>query len=150
MRQGMRTMLLGEFHSTADGEKLQIPAELRAELGEGLTLTRGIERCLFIYPAAEWRRLVEKIKERLPLTSREGRKFARLIFSGALACTPDPEGGIPLPGLLRQYAGIGDEAVIVGLYTHLEVWNPQRWEKVRARIEDEGVATAEALVHLNI
>lgn len=143
-------MLLGEFHCATDGERLRMPAELCAELGEGLTLTRGIERCLFIYPAAEWRRLAEKMEGRLPLTSREARMFARLIFAGALACAPDPEGNIPLPGLLRQYAGIKGEAIIVGLYTHLEVWSPERWQEVRARIDEEGAATAEALVHLDI
>ncbi len=143
-------MLLGEFHCAADGERLRIPAEWRAELGEGLTLTRGIERCLFIYPAAEWRRLAEKMEGRLPLTSREARMFARLIFSGALACVPDREGRIPLPGLLREYAGIEEEAIVIGLYTHLEVWNPRRWLEVRAQIDEEGAAAVETLLHLNI
>jgi MraZ protein len=143
-------MLLGEFHCAADGERLQIPAEFCAELGEGLTVTRGIERCLFVYPAGEWQRLAERIQGRLPLTNRDARAFARLLFSGALACLLDSEGGMPLPDSLRQYAGIADEAIVVGLYTHLEIWSAQRWQEARAQMVEEGVAAIERLSHLGI
>jgi MraZ protein len=144
-------MLLGEFFCAADTSgRLAIPTELRAELGEGLTLTRGIERCLFVYPAEEWRKLAKKMKSRLPLTSRDARAFARLMFSGALTCAPDGQGRIPLPSNLRQYAGIENEAVVVGLYTHLEVWSPERWREVRARMVEEGTTVVERLNHLEI
>jgi MraZ protein len=144
-------MLLGEFHCTADGSgKLTIPAEFSTELDEGLTLTRGIDRCLFIYPAKEWHKLVAKVQGRLPLTNRDARMFARLMFSGALTCAPDQQGQIPLPGDLRQYAGIEDEAVVIGLCTHLEVWSPQRWQEVNDQTIAEGAAVAERLAHLEI
>jgi MraZ protein len=142
-------MLLGEFHCSAD-KRLAIPVELSPELGEGLTITRGIDHCLFIYPAGEWRSLVEKMQRRLPLTNPDARSFARLMFSGALACTPDPEGQIPLPNDLRRYAGIEDEAVVVGLCTHLEVWSPQRWQEANNQAMGEGAAIAERLAHLEI
>jgi MraZ protein len=139
-------MLLGEFHCTADGSgKLKIPAEFSAELGRGLTLTRGIDRCLFIYPAEEWHKLVAKVQGRLPLTSRDAR-----AFSGALACAPDKQGQIPLPDNLRQYAGIAGEVVVIGLYTHLEVWSPQRWQEVNDQTVAEAAAVAERLTHLEI
>jgi len=72
------------------------------------------------------------------------------VFSGALACTPDQQGQIPLPGNLRQYAGIEDEAVVIGLCTHLEVWSPQRWQEVNDQTTKEGAAVAERLTHLAI
>jgi MraZ protein len=144
-------MLLGEFECTADkGGRLTIPVEFSTEFGEGLTLTRGIDRCLFIYPAEEWRKLVEKIQRQLPLTNRDGRLFARLMFSGALTCTPDRQSQIPLPDNLRQYAGIDKEAIVIGLYTHLEVWSPQRWREVNEQTVEEGAAVAERLTHLEI
>jgi len=142
-------MLLGEFRCSAD-KRLAIPVELSPELGEGLTITRGIDRCLFIYPAGEWRRLVEKMQRRLSLTNPDARSLARLMFSGALTCTPDQAGQIPLPNDLRCYANIEDEAVVVGLCTHLEVWSPQRWQEVDAQTTDEGAAIAERLAHLEI
>jgi MraZ protein len=144
-------MLLGEFHCAADSSgKLTMPAEFSTELGEGLTVTRGIDRCLFIYPAREWRKLVDKVQGQLPLTSRDARTFARLVFSEALACAPDQQGQVPLPGNLRQYAGIEDKVVVVGLCTHLEVWSPQRWQEVNDQTVKEGAAVAERLTHLEI
>lgn len=141
-------MLLGEFRCAADGARLQIPAQFRAELGAGLTVTRGIERCLYVYPAEGWRRLAEKMHDCLPLTNRDARVFARLMFSGALDCLLDSDGGIPLPDHLRQYAGIEEEAVVVGLYTHLEIWSAQRWHEIGAQMAEEGAAAAERLSHL--
>jgi MraZ protein len=139
-------MLLGEFRCVADDSgRLNIPAELCPELAEGLALTRGIERCLFAFPAEEWQELAEKMRAQLPLTSRDARAFTRLMFAGALTCVPDQRGQIPLPGDLREYAGIEEEAVVVGLCTHLEIWSPQRWQEVRARMVEEGTAVAERL-----
>jgi MraZ protein len=144
-------MLLGEFQCAADrGGRLTIPSKLRTELGEGLTLTRGIERCLFAYPTDEWKKLADKIKHRLPLTNRDARAFGRLMFSAALTCTPDSEGQIPLPENLRQYAGIEESAVVIGVGTHLEIWNPQRWQEVRERTVEEGTAIVERLSEMGV
>ena len=144
-------MLLGEFQCAADeGGRLSIPTQLCAELGDGLTLTRGIERCLFAYPTDEWQRLAERIERLLPLTNRDARAFGRLMFSGALTCTPDGQGQIPLPKNLRQYAGIQDRAVVIGVGTHLEIWNPQRWQEVRDRIDEESIAIVERLSDLGV
>ncbi len=144
-------MLLGEFHCSADSSgRLTIPIEFSTEMGEGLTLTRGIDRCLFIYPTEEWQKLVAKMHGKLPLTSRDGRTFARLMFSGAQVCAPDQQGQIPLPATLRRYAGIEDEVVVIGLCTHLEVWSPQRWQAVNDQTIAEGANVAERLTHLEI
>ena len=143
-------MLLGEFRCAADKSgKLTLPDEFFAELDE-MTLTRGIDRCLFIYPAQEWRKLVDKMEQQLLLTSRDARTFTRLMFAGALTCTPDRQGQIPLPDNLRRYAGIEDGAIVIGLHTHLEIWNPQRWKEINDQTVKEGAALAERLTHLDI
>ena len=69
---------------------------------------------------------------------------------GSITGAPNQEGQIPLPNDLRQYAGIEDEAIVVGLCTHLEVWNPQRWQEVNDQTVKEGAAVAERLSHLEI
>lgn len=143
-------MLLGEFCGVVDNGELVIPPRLWAGLGEQVTLTRGIERCLLVYPAEAWQALAEKMQARLPFTSRDARAFARLMFSGALTCAPDAEGRIPLPDGLRQYAGIEGEAVLVGVGTHLELWSPQRWQEAAERMIVEGVAIAEGLKDLGV
>jgi|YNPNPStandDraft_1061719.scaffolds.fasta_scaffold01398_5 MraZ protein len=136
-------MLLGEVRQKTDRSGwLSLPPAFRPELSGGVVLTRGIEPCLWVLPAGEFRRLAEKVQAHLPLTNRDGRAFARLIFSAAVSCLPDARGRIPLPAELRQYAGIENEVVIVGLSDHLELWNPERWEQVTAQIvaEVEGIA----------
>jgi MraZ protein len=143
-------MLLGEFHSTADRERLGVPAPLRPELAAGLTLTRGIERCLWGLPAQLWEELTAKMRERLPLTDPAARSFARLIYASALPCAPAEDGSIPLPEDLRQYAGIEDEAVWVGLGDHVEIWNPQLWHQNRAQLDQSGPEVAGKLLHYGI
>ena len=144
-------MLTGEFRSRIDAEgRVLVPAEFRAELAEGATVTRGIDRCVVVYPATRWRALAEDVEHRLPLTSRLGRSFSRLMFSGALTCIPDQKGRIRLPASLREYAGIEDEAVVVGLFSHLEIWNPRRWHEIRSASLDDGASLAEELSEFGI
>lgn len=142
-------MLLGEFHSTADRERLGVPIPLRGELAAGLTLTRGIERCLWGLPAEAWEELTAKM-QRLPLTDPAARSFARLIYASALPCAPETDGSIPLPEGLRQYAGIEDETLWIGLGDHVEIWNPELWQQTRARLEQTGAEVAEKLLHYGI
>ncbi len=136
-------MFLGELHYTADSRgNLVLPEELRTALSAGLTLTRGLERCLVIYPAEAWQQLADKIHTRLQLTRAGDRALARLLFSGAVNCAPDAEGRIPLPDTLRRYAGIEGDTVIVGVYSHLELWDARRWAEVTARMEAQAAAAA--------
>ncbi len=134
-----------------------IPSAFRDDLVEGATVTRGIERCLLVYPATEWRTLAERIR-RLPLTNQSARAFNRFIFSGAAVCPCGHTGKtksakdanelpsrLPLPDQLRRYAHIEEEAIVVGLLSHLEIWSPERWRRAKSSFVEEGVALAEAL-----
>lgn len=137
-------MLLGESRREVDDERLTLPAEFCEALGGEIAVTRGIERCLFIYPIKEWQKIVERIS-RLPITSQVSRSFARLFLSGALTHAPGAEHQVPLPDDLRRYADIENDAVFVGLGTHLEVWSPQRWREVKAQIIKRSEEVAENL-----
>ncbi len=144
-------MLIGESHCRADEEGwLTIPSEFRAELAGDVVVTRGIDPCLVVYPAAEWGKLTTRMAHRLPLTSPSARAFSRLVFSGARASTVGEEGRILLPQALRQYAGIRDHAVVVGLFSHLEIWSPAAWQRTRSESEENGAAVAEELITFGI
>jgi MraZ protein len=144
-------MLIGEFHcGTDEGGRVRIPSEFHPELGEGATVTRGIDRCLVLYPATKWRTLAEKIEYQLPVTSKLARAFNRLVFSGATVCVIDEEGQIELPGPLRDYAEIDDEVVVVGLFSHLEIWSPRRWQEMRTESLENGATLAEELSEFGI
>lgn len=120
-------MFLGEISHSLDSKgRIVIPSKFREELGSNFVITKGIDKCLCAYPLSEWKVLQEKSKN-LPVTLRGGRKFTRFLFSGATECEPDKQGRILLPQNLRDYAGITDEIVSIGLNNRIEIWNKQSW-----------------------
>lgn len=144
-------MLLGEFRcETDEAGRMVLPTDFSAEMAQGATVTRGIERCLLVYPADEWARLSGALRERLPLTSQAARAFGRFLFSAAASCEPGEEGSVTVPRQLLQYAGIEGEAVVIGLLTHLEVWHPDHWERTKSALVEEGAVLADQLQELGI
>ncbi len=143
-------MFLGEFSHTLDDKgRLTIPAKFRDELAGGLVVTRGIDRCLSVFPHQGWQNLAERIAQ-LPLTQRSARDFGRLIFSGAADFIPDRQGRVLIPQGLREYAQLDSEAIIIGLYDRLEIWNPNNWANVKTAVEENPESIAEQLQELGI
>jgi 16S rRNA (cytosine1402-N4)-methyltransferase len=97
-----------------------------------VVVTRGLDRNLVIYPVDEWQRLSERIRQ-LPYTDKSARDFRRLVFALATDAVPDKQGRILIPAELREYAGINDEAVVVGMDSTIEVWSPTAWQSLRPR-----------------
>lgn len=138
-------MFLGEYsHFSDDKGRLTIPAKFRAALSAGMVVTSGLDGCLSVYPLAEWESITQRINT-LPLTSKDARSFRRLMYAAAANLLPDRLGRILIPKHLREIAGIEGETLIVGLNTYLEIWNPQRWQEVRSKVEKEGENIAEHL-----
>lgn len=128
-------MFLGEYSHTIDDKgRLTIPAKFRDELESGVVITRGLDGCLWAYGRSEWDTLADKIGQ-LPTTNQAARNFSRFMFSSAFDSIPDRQGRILLPQKLRDYAGIQDETVIIGVKNKLEIWNPATWADVVANVE---------------
>jgi MraZ protein len=117
--------------------RLTVPAKFRAELASGLVVTRGMDRCLAIYPLAEWDRLAEKVSG-LPITDHDARGLRRFFFAHASDAVPDRQGRVLIPPRLREYAGLDSEVVIAGLNTYIEIWNVDAWGEEREHIESDG------------
>jgi MraZ protein len=141
-------VFLGRYEHTIDSKgRLAIPARYRAALERGLVITRGIDRCLTIYPLAAWEALAEKVNG-LPLADANARALRRLFFAEAADATLDGQGRIVVPAALRAYAGIAEQATIVGMNTAIEVWSPARWAEQAALLEGDGAGLAERLTGL--
>jgi MraZ protein len=135
----LEQMFLGEYtHTLDDKGRLTLPAKYRAELAMGLVVTRGIDKCLFVFPMPEWQTLSGKLSA-LPLTDPQAREFQRLIFSGANDTELDKQGRVLLPQYLRDYAGLDGNVIVAGLNTHLEIWAPDAWNTIRANF-DSGIS----------
>ncbi len=120
-------MFIGEYHHNLDDKgRLTIPSKLRYELKEDFILTRGLDKCLFIYPKDEWENVIEKYKE-LPNT-RDARNYKRFLLSGATTCDVDKQGRINIPAPLSTYANLSKECVIIGVGERLEVWDKESWD----------------------
>lgn len=136
-------MFLGEFVHTIDEKgRLIIPAKFRADLVSGLVVTRGIDRCLSIFPMDEWARLAEQVSA-LPITDRRARAFRRLVFASASDSMLDKQGRLLIPPRLREYAGLDGEVVVTGLNTYIEVWNSDSWNEERERVEADNAEIEE-------
>ncbi|HHY92775.1 MAG TPA: division/cell wall cluster transcriptional repressor MraZ [Firmicutes bacterium] len=143
-------MFMGEYQHALDSKgRLFIPARLRDELGERFIITRGLDRCLFVYPLSEWATLERKLKE-LPFTRSEARAFVRFFFAGATECELDNQGRVLIPPTLRTYAGIEREAAIIGVSTRVEIWSQQTWESYSSNVRDNYAEFAEKMVDFGI
>lgn len=130
-------MFLGTYSPRMDAKgRIILPAKFREELSAGLVLTRGQERCLYVFPAAEFERIHERMRT-APLLGRAARDFLRVFLSGASDELPDKQGRITIPPILRQYAGLTDNLVVIGSGTRAEIWDAAAWEEYLARTEAE-------------
>jgi MraZ protein len=143
-------MLLGEFEHTIDDKgRITVPAKFRGRLAAGLVVTKGIDSCLWLYPTDVWAELAEEIKG-LSLTNPKAREFRRQVFGGAYDSVPDRQGRVIVPSTLRQYANIDKQAVVIGLYDHCEIWNPDQWRERQQRSDDNPDGRAEQFASLDI
>jgi MraZ protein len=130
-------MFLGEFNHAIDEKgRITIPAKFRAQLAEGLVVTKGIERCLSVFPLDKWEEWAREIIQP-SIFRRDSRVLRRHIFPEAVECQLDAQGRILLPESLRSYASLEGRAVVIGVYTHLEIWNPSSWNEVKTGAEKE-------------
>ena len=122
-------MFLGEHHHNIDDKgRLVIPNEYRFELGNSFIITRGIEKCLYVYSKNEWDKLVAKLNT-LPFTKKDARTFMRSFFSGATVCEFDKTGRINITSPLVSYADLQKECVVIGVNDRLEIWNEQSYKE---------------------
>jgi MraZ protein len=116
--------------------RVAVPAKFRAQLDSGAFVSRWMDSCLAIWPRAEWERLAAKVAA-LPIVENAGaRLFSRFVFANAVEIVWDTQGRFVLPSYLREAAGLGGEAVIVGSLDHAEIWTPTGWDDYRRALED--------------
>ena len=124
----MHFMFMGEYsHSVDPKGRLIMPAKFREALGSEFVMTKGLDECLFVYPKNEWESIEDKFRE-VPLTTKDARKFSRFFFAGAASCEIDKQGRVLLPSVLRDFAGIDKDVVLVGVLNRIEIWDKAHWE----------------------
>lgn len=121
-------MFFGTYTPRLDDKgRLFLPAKFRDELAEGLVVTRGQERCLFVWPTAEFDKLTEQIQQ-APVTDKGARDYVRMLFAGAFDETPDKQGRITIAPILRVYAALSKDCVVIGAMNRVEIWDAGSWQ----------------------
>jgi MraZ protein len=120
-------MFLGTHAPRLDDKgRLFLPAKYREELSRGIVLTKGQERCLYVFPVAEFERITEALRT-APMTAKAVRDYSRVFFASASDEVPDKQGRITIPPALRDYAGLDRDCVVIGANTRMEIWDATAW-----------------------
>jgi len=130
-------MFIGEYHHTIDSKKrLSLPAKFRKDLGDKVIITKEFEDCLVVYTIKEWEAISNKLGN-LPIGQPEARGYVRFKLAGATQVEIDKLGRVLIPDYLSKYVGLKKNAVICGLSTRLEIWDEEKWETYREKVESE-------------
>jgi MraZ protein len=143
-------MFYGEHDHTIDRKgRLIIPSRFRQVLkdhyGDRCVVTRGLDRCLFLFPEDEWRTQESKFRA-LSFTKQEARRFNRFYFSGAAELNFDRQGRVLIPQYLKEYANIKRDVVLVGVSNRIEIWDREGWKKFYEEFKESYEQVAEKLL----
>ena len=140
-------MFIGEYRHTFDTKnRISLPSKFRKELGGVVVVTRGLDKCLFIFPKSAWKEEAKNIA-RHSMGGSAGRGFARLMLSGAFEAEVDTSGRILVPDYLKAYATLKDKSVVTGVSDRVELWDEKAWTKYTATIERDADQFAETLAN---
>lgn len=143
-------MFIGEYSHNIDPKKrVAIPSKFRETFAGRAVVTRGLDKCLFVYPLKTWEELSGKLGS-LPMGESGTRSFVRLMLAGAVDVDIDKMGRILIPDYLKKYAGLQKGVVIAGLYNRLEIWDETKWNKYKSEAEKSTDEIAEQLGKLGI
>jgi MraZ protein len=138
-------MLIGQYSHSIDSKKrLSLPSKFRKVLGDKVILTRGLDSCLFLFTLAEWDTIARKLSSQ-SVGSQDARDLNRFFLSGAVEVDIDSAGRVLVPDFLKDFAGLDTKVVLAGLYSRVEVWDEDTWNKKQSTIASEADAVASKL-----
>ena len=121
-------MFKGEYSHTIDDKgRLIMPAKYRELLGEGFVITRGFDKCLFVFDQEDWDKFEGDLKA-LNIGTKGVRDLQRFFIGGAVDGEIDKQGRTLIPQVLRKFADLEKDVVLVGVGGHIEIWNSTSWE----------------------
>lgn len=143
-------MFIGEYQHSIDPKKrLAVPSKFRAELKNKVVITRGLDKCLFVYPMKVWQEIAGKLGT-LPVGESGTRSFIRLMLAGAADVEIDKQGRVLIPDYLKSYAGLNKNIIIAGIYNRLEIWDGKKWDIYKKSAEKNTDEIAEQLGKLGV
>ena len=138
-------MLVGEYQHTLDPKgRLVLPAKFRDHFSDGCVITKGQERCLYLFPLEQWAEEEARVRT-LPRTNAKGRAFARSFFASADSQVPDKQRRVAINAKLQEYAHLGKDVTLIGLSDRVEIWDTASWDAASLEADDFYAGIEEAL-----
>ena len=135
----MTSFLGTDNHAIDHKGRISIPAAMRRnEAGRPITrfvLNMGFDGCVNLYSIDEWRRVMQRLR-RIPMGDPDGRAFRRAFMTDVKEVSVDAQGRVPIPPALSRRASLAREAVVHGGEDHIEIWNPERFQKLLSPVLD--------------
>jgi MraZ protein len=135
-------MLTGEFKYSLDEKgRLMIPQRIRQAItGNVMIITRGIDRCIWLFPPEEWKSIAQNLIDSTSLFLEKTRLIQRRILAPAQEIDIDRTGRISIPQTLREYAGLKKDCIILGMLKYIEIWDESiytnYWNENESRFRD--------------
>jgi len=135
-------MLIGEHrHAIDEKSRVSLPAKFRQEMGKKIILAKGFDKCIFAFTPKEWGSFSSKLSQETLRSDNRG--LNRFMFAGAAEAEVDSIGRILIPDFLSEWAGLKDKVAILGVQSHVEIWNEKSWLAYKAENEKQADALAE-------
>jgi MraZ protein len=138
-------MLIGEYKHTIDDKKrISLPSKFRKQVGKKMIITRGLDKCLFVYPLVQWQEISKKFGD-MGIGQASRRGLNRFMLAGATEVSVDSVGRILIPEYLKDFANIKTKVVFAGVYNRIEIWDESSWNKYTSKVMKEADDIAEKL-----
>ncbi|MEZ5115584.1 MAG: division/cell wall cluster transcriptional repressor MraZ [Candidatus Nanopelagicales bacterium] len=139
-------MFLGTHAPRLDDKgRLVLPAKFRDGLAEGVVMAKGQDRCVVLWPSAEFEAYAARLNE-VSRSNAAVRSYLRVLFSSAFDQVPDKQGRVSVPPALRDYAGLERDVIVAGNGPTCEIWESSAWEAYLASQEDAFSELSEEVV----
>lgn len=131
-------MFLGEYTpNLTEGSRLALPKKLRDQIeGDDVILSRGFEKCIFVYSKQDWMEEASKQVEN-PITDAKTRDIKRYMYSSATESVIDTQGRVVIPQNLKDYAQLTKGTTVIGAGDHIEIWDEDTWKYHLNKISEE-------------
>jgi MraZ protein len=140
IEEAKQRMFYGENQHSIDPKgRVIIPMKYRHKLGNAFMITRGLEKCLFVYSPEEWEKVVESLGT-LNSAEKNARDVTRFFFNNAEECELDSQGRVLVPQNLREYAGLAKDVYINGVKNRVEIWDKKIYEDYKDESTFESIA----------
>ena len=134
-------MFLGEYNpNITEGSRIALPKRIREQIGgDSVVLTKGFEKCVYIYDRSDWAEQAQKYIDSSKVDSRETkiRDLERFVYSSATEASIDTQGRVVIPASLLEYANVSGKTAVVGVGNRVEIWDHKSWQEYTAKINDE-------------